>query len=890
MRINSSIRNKLIFAIFIGCLIPYIIGGLYLKSYIENWLYQYNVDTTNQILSRTRDLIDNSLLADMEQEVDMMSMMPSVKNAMNHLQNYTHYDRNTFRYRPSETEQVLEKQFGVLKLSHKAVNFVFMGTEDGGYMEFPRFQASAPYDPRLRPWYWSAFNSDDTIVSEPYITKVTNEMVVGFTKKVTNDSGSAIGVMGITMNLHDLTSIIGDIKIGDSGYLLLMSREHKFLVSPCHPEWFMKTPDDLGLYGFDQLGTADEAVFEMKIDQTDSVLNVVTSKDGGWHIISVVEKKEILDKAKAVASILVSIYLVTFFLILLIILQISKRFTKPVLEISSVINRMTDFNFKFPSDVNKYVNRKDEIGTVATALVELHDNYTELINQVQYIDTEIQNIDIEKNELLKVEVSGNNLFHGVIESMNTLLAKIHQYFCQMTETNSEIIAKNELLMKSRLDLLEQLAKVDRQNEYINYLALHDPLTKLPNRRQYVDLLTEKLEQGRQGAVILLDLDDFKGINDTLGHVFGDRVIEAVAARLAKIAGEGVVVCRFGGDEFLILIELSEDVKALDRLIERIKEAFESVIHIENNEIEIRFSMGVSLFPEDGTDVNQLVMNADLAMYSVKGSGKNGHKYFDSAMMNSRINQFRIEILLRDAIENNGFKMLYQPQIDLMTGEIYGYEALLRLKNAVISPAEFVPVAEINGSIVKIGRIVTEMVIRQLAEWREAGLELKPVSVNFSANQLHDSGYLHFISKQLEKHGIEPQLIEIEITESIFLENKQATLVFLKRLKEMGIAISIDDFGTGYSSLNYMTFLPVDKIKLDRSLNMRFLEMNNDKVMESLISLVHSLGMTVLAEGIETRDHVDRLRDAECDFIQGYYYSRPIEPDQIFEIHYKNYKE
>jgi EAL domain-containing protein (putative c-di-GMP-specific phosphodiesterase class I) len=254
------------------------------------------------------------------------------------------------------------------------------------------------------------------------------------------------------------------------------------------------------------------------------------------------------------------------------------------------------------------------------------------------------------------------------------------------------------------------------------------------------------------------------------------------------------------------------------------------------------------------------------------------------MMNSQIKKSAIETQLRDAIENDGFNIVYQPQVSLRTGEVYGYEALLRLKTSDVSPAEFVPIAEINGSIIRIGRIVTEKVVRQLEDWKKSGMELKPVSINFSANQLHDSGYLNFIGAILTERGIDPKYIEIEVTESIFLENKQATLVFLKRLKEMGIAISIDDFGTGYSSLNYLTFLPVDKIKLDRSLNIKFLEMENTKIMNSLISLVHSLGLTVIAEGIETLDQVRRLNDAECDYIQGFFYSRPLPPDRIPDIH------
>ena len=855
MKINGSIRNKLIFAIFLGCLIPFIIGGIYLKTYTEKWLYNNSVENNNQLLHRVSELIDHSLVDDIREEVNMLASMDSVMNAKHNLQSYIRYDRKTFRYQPGNVEKEIETQFRLLKISHEAVNFVFFGTDDGGYMEYPRFQPTQAYEPRMRPWYQDSLYSGDIRISEPYLTKVTNEMVVSFTKRIRTgeEESEGVGVLGVTVDLFDLTTSINNTKVGDSGYILLMSPKHKFLVSPYHPEWIMKTPDEMGFSSFKSLGSEEEMVFESRLDNVDCVLNVVTSAESGWHIVSVVEKDEILHRARTVTDILLMIYAMTFVMISLIVYQISKRFTRPILEISSVISRMKDFDFNFSTDLKGYTKQKDEIGTVVAAMMEMHDNYTEFIDQVNYIDNEIQNIDIKKNELIKVEVSKNNPFLGVIDSMNILLAKLHQYFSQL-----------------------------------NFLILHDSLTKLPNRRQFIDLLTAKLSEGKNGAVILLDLDDFKGINDTQGHVFGDRVIEAVAARLAEIGDDRTVVCRFGGDEFLVLEERTGSPGETDLLIQKIQNVFNSFIHIDDNDIEIRFSMGISLFPEDGTDVNQLVMNADLAMYTVKNSGKNGYQYFSAGMMDSQIGKSKIEALLRDAIENDGFRIVYQPQIDLRTGVIYGYEALLRLKDFKLPPGEFVPIAEINGSIVRIGRIVTEKVIRQLAAWRESGMELKPVSINFSANQLHDSDYLQFISRLLKEYGIESRYIEIEITESIFLENKKATLVFLKKLKEMGITISIDDFGTGYSSLNYLTFLPVDRIKLDRSLSARFLEMDSTNVMNSLISLVHSLGLTAIAEGIETVKQVERLKAADCDFIQGYYYSKPLDPDRISEIHQNRY--
>lgn len=425
---------------------------------------------------------------------------------------------------------------------------------------------------------------------------------------------------------------------------------------------------------------------------------------------------------------------------------------------------------------------------------------------------------------------------------------------------------------------------DRKNDSINHMAFLDSLTSLPNRRKFIDQLTDKLNEGKKGAVMLLDLDGFKEVNDTLGHAFGDRVIEAFAEKLSGVANDRVMVSRFGGDEFMILAERGDDPEELNRLVRRLAKDLGSPTLVDSSEIKIDFSMGITLFPEDGTDISQLIMNADLAMYSVKDSGGKNYKYFNSGMMQSRIRKSRIEALLLEAIETDGFTVVYQPQIDLKTSEVYGYEALARIKEEDISPAEFIPMAEINGSIVKIGRIITEKTIRQLARWKESGLEPKPVSINFSIKQIHDGDYLRFLGNLLKKHGIPPQLIEMEISCNIFLKNSQAAKTFLKRLKDMGISVSIDDFGAGFSSLNSMPLQHIDKIKLDRTLNMKYLDMESNNAMESLISLIHSLGLKVAADGIETGRQAERLKAADCDIAQGNNFCMPLPPEQIAEVH------
>ncbi len=889
MKIKISIRNKLIIGIFLGCLVPYFFGGIYLKDYIEKWLYNNSIEHTNQILTQVNELIDKSLISDIERDVSMLASYENIKTSKKKINNYTKFDPETFCYKPFQTEVMIESYFKLLKDSHDIINFIFLGTENGDYMEYPRFSPSKPYDPRIRPWYEGAIDKDDVVISEPYRTNVTNELVICFSKHVTY-ARKRIGVVGITINLDDLTTNVNTIQIGKSGYIMVMNPNRKFIVSPKHPEWILKTPNEVGLDAFKDIESRNNTIFETVLEDKEKVVNFVTSPKTGWHILSVVDKDEVLSKAKEVTNILITIYLMTLLVVFLVIYRISRHITDPILGIASVINRMADYDFNFNdnSNIESYSRKKDEIGVIAKALAEMHDNLIELMNQVNTIDDEIKTVNIENNMKIQVNLSNQNPFSGITTSMNALLEKVYVYLEKLKASNADILEKNQLLTASEEELMAQLEEIDQQKEYINFMAFHDPLTNLPNRRKFIEILNHRLKSNQSGAVVLLDVDNFKGINDTLGHVFGDRVLEAVAKRLEQSVDQKILVSRFGGDEFLILIDSDVEFNNLDQYVNLISRLFDEKLKIEDKVIDISFSMGISLFPKDSTDVNQLIMNADLAMYAVKNLGKNGFKYFDVSMMNQQIRKTHIELAIRDAIEHDGFKMVYQPQVELNSGYIKGYEALLRLKNLKYSPAEFIEIAEENGAIIKIGRIVTEKVIKQMAVWKQSGLPLKPVSINFSANQLQDTAYTEYIKSLLEQYDIEARFIEIEITENIFLGNKKATLSFLKRLKEMGIMIAIDDFGTGYSSLNYLTFLPVDKIKLDRSLNIKFLEVENIKVMDSLILLVHSLGFTVTAEGIETLDQVKRLKVGQCDLIQGFYFSKPVEADEVAQIHMTRY--
>lgn len=293
-----------------------------------------------------------------------------------------------------------------------------------------------------------------------------------------------------------------------------------------------------------------------------------------------------------------------------------------------------------------------------------------------------------------------------------------------------------------------------------------------------------------------------------------------------------------------------------------------------------FSIGITMFPEDGVDMSQLFMNADLALYSVKNLHKNGYRFFDTNLSKEMLQRLTITNYLREAIHSDGFKLVYQPEIDLLSGEIKAYEALLRMKHHSTSPTEFIPIAEENQMIVEIGRIVTKMAIKQLRTWIDQGYQVKPIAINFSPIQIYDLHYLDFIKEQLELYQIDGNLLEIEITESIFIKNQNLTIAFLNQLKELGIRIALDDYGTGYSSLYYLTYLPLDKIKIARKVIHKFLDEDLKEVINSLISLSHNLGYAIVAEGVEKEEQFQILQSAECDIIQGFLFSKPLEVEEV----------
>jgi len=419
-------------------------------------------------------------------------------------------------------------------------------------------------------------------------------------------------------------------------------------------------------------------------------------------------------------------------------------------------------------------------------------------------------------------------------------------------------------------------------EQIRHLAHHDTLTGLPNRFHLQGRLEQALATARRDsghvAVIFLDMDRFKIINDTLGHHVGDELLIEVGRRLQVSVRDSDVVARLGGDEFVVVLA-DVSAAAAHQVAEKILRNLGQAYLIGEHELHSTPSLGIALFPEDGTDVETLMKNADTAMYHAKTAGRNNAQFFAAHMNEQASERLALENSLRQAVERGEFELHYQPQIELASGRVVGVEALVRWRHAeqgLISPLKFIPVAEETGLIVPLGEWVLREAARQLAAWRAAGIARLRMAVNLSAHQLRSPSIATTIAEILARAGVAPTDFELEITESVAMDDPRATIELLDRLRAMGIELAIDDFGTGYSSLSYLKLLPIQWLKLDRSFVMDIEHDPNDAaICSATIALAHSLGLGVIAEGVETAAQRDYLARLGCDVLQGYFFSKPL---------------
>jgi diguanylate cyclase (GGDEF)-like protein/PAS domain S-box-containing protein len=430
-------------------------------------------------------------------------------------------------------------------------------------------------------------------------------------------------------------------------------------------------------------------------------------------------------------------------------------------------------------------------------------------------------------------------------------------------------------------------------EKYNYLAFHDELTGLPNRRSFKEILNKYIDNytcaSEDMAIIFMDLDKFKMINDMFGHSKGDLLLHEVARVLKKCANVNDHVFRFSGDEFVLLCFNIKTREQATKLAEKIMNAFIEIFIIDDYQLHITASVGILLYNENPTNAENCLIYADNAMYKAKANGRNGYVIYDPGLRELFIDKLTLKMDIEKALENNEFILYYQPQVDIRNGNIIGAEALIRWmhkEKGMIFPDEFIPIAEETGLISKIGEWVLEEACSQLKKWQSIDLGLSKVSVNLSAQQFLKSDLTEVVKDVLSKIGLEPKCLELEITESMTMEVNYA-IRKLTELRQLGVRISIDDFGTGYSSLNYLKKFPVNYLKIDKSfVRDIMLDKSDANIVSTIISMAHNLGLKVIAEGVEDKHQLRFLQLRNCDFVQGYFFSRPISAE-FFENEFYN---
>ncbi len=442
---------------------------------------------------------------------------------------------------------------------------------------------------------------------------------------------------------------------------------------------------------------------------------------------------------------------------------------------------------------------------------------------------------------------------------------------------------NAHLVIASIDAIKLTEEVESAKVKLDYLAHHDGLTGLPNRMLLQDRLGQAIEvarrQGGQLAVLFMDLDRFKHINDSLGHEVGDQLLKSVAQRLVACVRHSDTVSRQGGDEFVLLLSAVEHAEDAAQSAQKVLTALAQPHHIDGHDLHINVSIAISIYPEDGQDVGTLLKCADTAMYHAKENGRNNFKFFEQEMNARAVARQAIEASLRRALERQEFVLYYQPKIDLNSGAMVGVEALIRWQHpqrGLLEPMEFVPIAEDCGLIRPIGHWVLREACLQAQAWLRAGLPPLVVSVNTSALEFRADDFLANLRTTLEETRLEPRYLEIELTESVLMRDAESADSVLLSIAKLGVKLAIDDFGTGYSSLSYLKRFPIDTLKIDKSfVNQMTSNADDASIVNAVISLGKSLRQRIIAEGVETSEQHASLLALHCDEGQGYYFGRPV---------------
>jgi len=511
----------------------------------------------------------------------------------------------------------------------------------------------------------------------------------------------------------------------------------------------------------------------------------------------------------------------------------------------------------------------------------LHEIFSKVVAHLQEVDKKL----IESRWISTIVEKRQDytlVYQLLVLILLIVIAFVYRHIV-LKRANDSLKQKIDDKTKELRELNKELENlVEKRTRQLEHQAFYDPLTELPNKALFQKKLEKSLENADKSkkklALLFIDLDRFKQINDSLGHHVGDEVLRLVAQRLLLTIAINDTLSRLGGDEFTLIIENIENLDRVKKSAQKILDALSEPIEINGTSFYISPSIGISIYPEDGDIVN-LLKNADAAMYKAKDEGRNNYQFYSSEMTQEALDKVMLQGSLRQAIENDEFIVYYQPQVDAKAHKVVGLEALVRWvhpQDGIVSPADFIPLAEETGLIVDIDKIVMKKAMEQVALWHKKDMYHGTLSLNLAAKQLAKPTCLEFLQSRLQEYSFDPSWLELEVTESDIMQHPTEAIAKLEKIHSLGIRISIDDFGTGYSSLSYLKRFPIDKLKIDQSF-VRDIPENEDDVaiVRAVIALGNSLGMSLIAEGVETQEQKEFLVENGCSKIQGYFYAKPM---------------
>jgi diguanylate cyclase (GGDEF)-like protein/PAS domain S-box-containing protein len=929
--------------------------------------YNYMYDSLkNDLYSSTKAQmvqIDNTISNEIKQlneDIDFIATFADIKKADQSilpLSNITDIELNgKYSKQIPGIESAIYNYLEGYGTTHIQATYVYLGTKWGGYTRWPDGIKSSTFDPRLRPWYSLALdNPDQSMITEPYVSAVdTNMILITVSKAVKNVSGEIVGAVGIDVSLGKLSEEIKNIKIGDSGYVFLFSKDGTILAYPDSSFNFKnisklkietketdKSYNDL-LINFDKLISKDNANFETIINGKNVLVNVYTSPYTGWKMASVIEKTELTNKTDRMRELISEITIFSLLSAIALSYIVAKKITKPISELTPLMSSAG----KGDLSVKANITANDEFGELGTSfnvmIDQLRSNYDELseskealrISEERYkVALECANDSIWECNLKTGEFFASDKVYDIcgylldkdVDIVSFMKDKVHpedidKVFLDIKNhiNNVTTVYKSEFRVNKNNEeyawlLSRGMAIRNSENkaikiagsitdisyrkfseEKIKFMAYYDSLTELPNRIFFIDKLNEILQSindnNSGGAVLFIDLDNFKMINDTMGHNYGDKLLINLAKKFESWINTEDIIFRLGGDEFILLLPNVDEAEAVSYAKSFLK-LFDQPWKIDGKQIYATVSIGIALYPKDGMDTDTILKNADAAMYKAKELGKNRFELFNQDIYLKLKRKTHIERILRNAIENDELIINYQPQYDAQNNHIFGFEALIRLNSkelGLISPLEFIPIAEEYGHITKIGQWVIKESCKQAVRWIEKGYKFKSVSVNISSVDLQQPNFHEYIEEIINNIGVDPKILELEITESVLMQSLDSSVDILKQLMNMGISIALDDFGTGYSSLSYLRKIPINTLKIDKSfIDNITSNQKEESIINNIIEMAHSLGLIVVAEGVETEEQLLVLKERKCDYIQGYYFSKPLPADEIEKLFEKD---